>query len=365
VLRTGAGVFFDTNNQLAINGFTTLGYLATTRYTSVPLPVTTAQLTFEPSTNPPYTSAAVYAYPNHLQLPYTWQWNASLEQGVGADQSFVLSYVGSNGRRLVQEQQMSVTALNPSFGTVVYIPNGATSNYQALQLQYKRSLHHGVQALASYTWAHSIDFGSNDIAFALTRASSDFDLRHNAQAGVSWDIPDGSKNKVLGSFVNNWGLDGRFAARTAFPIPLNGTLLTDPSSGRQYYSGLNIDATKPVYLHGAAYPGGKVLNKAAYSLPGTNQAGNAPRNFVRGFGASQINLAARRQFHIVDKVSLQFRAEAFNLLNQPNFGYVDPTYTDATFGQATLMLNSSLGTVASQYQQGGARSLQFALKLVF
>jgi hypothetical protein len=62
---------------------------------------------------------------------------------------------------------------------------------------------------------------------------------------------------------------------------------------------------------------------------------------------------------------LQFRVETFNLLNHPNFGYVDPDYTDATFGEATAMLNTSLGTVASQYQQGGARSMQFALKLVF
>jgi hypothetical protein len=64
-------------------------------------------------------------------------------------------------------------------------------------------------------------------------------------------------------------------------------------------------------------------------------------------------------------LNLQFRAESFNLFNHPNFGYVDPIYTDATFGQATEMLNSSLGTVAAEYQQGGARSMQFALKAVF
>ena len=98
---------------------------------------------------------------------------------------------------------------------------------------------------------------------------------------------------------------------------------------------------------------------------GDGEEGDAPRNFVRGFGEAQLNLAARREIHLHDPFVLQFRAEAFNLLNHPNFGYVDPTYTDATFGQATQMLNSSLGTVASQYQQGGARSMQFALKLLF
>jgi hypothetical protein len=62
---------------------------------------------------------------------------------------------------------------------------------------------------------------------------------------------------------------------------------------------------------------------------------------------------------------LQFRAEALNVFNHPNFGYIDPYLTDPTFGQATQMLNQSLGTVAAQYQQGGPRSMQFALKVFF
>jgi hypothetical protein len=129
--------------------------------------------------------------------------------------------------------------------------------------------------------------------------------------------------------------------------------------------GLNLIANQLIYLTGAQYPGGRIINEGAFSLPSTGVAGNAPRNFVRGFGATQVNLAARREFHLRDSLSLQFRAEAFNLLNHPSFGYIDPTYGDATFGRATQMLNQGLGTVASQYQQGGPRSMQFALKLLF
>jgi hypothetical protein len=165
--------------------------------------------------------------------------------------------------------------------------------------------------------------------------------------------------------LNGWGLDGRLIARTAFPVTLGGSLVTDPSTGSQYSGGLNVVAGQPIYLYGAQYPGGKELNRAAFSLPPTGTSGNAPRNFVRGFGATQLNLAARRDFPLHDAVHLQFRGEMFNLLNHPNFGYVDPTYTDATFGQATKMLNASLGTLASQYQQGSPRSMQFALKLLF
>jgi hypothetical protein len=364
-LRTGAGVFFDTDNQLAVSGFTAVGYVASMDSFSAPIPVTSAQLDFEPNADPPYTNAAAYAYPRHLQLPFTWQWNSSLEQALGNGQSLTISYVGANGRRLGQLQQMSVGSLNSDFGTVIYVPNGASSSYQALQVQYKRYFGRGLQALASYTWSHSIDFGSNDLSFVLTRASSDFDLRQNLQAGASWDLPNTSRAGIARELVSHWGLDGRFSARTAFPITLEGSLETDPATGRQFYSGLNFDASMPSYVHGPQYPGGRVLNKSAFTLPTGNQSGDAPRNFVRGFNASQVNLALRREFHLVDRLNLQFRAESFNLFNRPNFGYVDPIYTDATFGQATQMLNSSLGTMASEYQQGGSRSMQFALKVVF
>ena len=78
-----------------------------------------------------------------------------------------------------------------------------------------------------------------------------------------------------------------------------------------------------------------------------------------------MNLAARRDFPLNERLHLQFRAEAFNILNHPNFGFIDPTLSNATFGQAQKMLNQSLSTVAAQYQQGSSRSMQIALKLVF
>ena len=254
---------------------------------------------------------------------------------------------------------------NPNFGTIQYFATGVTSNYQALQLKFQRSVTKGVQALASYTWSHAIDYGSNSSALSLQRGNADFDVRNNLEGGVSWDLPVMAHPRPASLLLNGWGFDGRLIARTAFPVTLGGSLAIDPSSGSVYGGGLNVLTTVPLYLYGPEYPGGKAINPAAFTLPPAGTSGNAPRNFVRGFGATQINLAARRDFPLYESMVLQFRAETFNLLNHPNFGYVDPTYTDATFGQATKMLNASLGTVASQYQQGGARSMQFALKLIF
>jgi hypothetical protein len=365
VLRGGGGVFFDTDNKEATQGFGGIGFDAYQILAGAPLPFTLKQLDFSPSTKAPYTSSTIYAFPNQLQLPYTLEWSASLEQAMGKTQALTLSYVGSNGRRLIDYSENYLQALNPNFGYVIFFHSGLTSNYQAMQAKLQRSASHGLQILASYTWSHSIDFGSNDYALQATRGNSDFDVRNNFQGGLSWDIPstkDGGFPRLL---LHSWGLDLRAMARSGFPVTLNGNYLTDAATGSQYYGNVDQVPDQPVYLFGSLYPGRRAINPAAITYPAGNGTGDAPRNFVRGFGAVQINLAARRQIKLSDELSLQFRAETFNLLNHPNFGYIDPNLGDATFGLATEMLNQSLGTMASQYQQGGPRSMQFALKLIF
>jgi hypothetical protein len=365
IVRTGGGVFFDSPDEVATLGFSQLGFSANRLVSGAVLPFTTSQLTVPITVAPPYTASTVIAFPAHLQLPYSLQWNGAVQQALGKNQTFTISYVAANGRRLLNLQEDSLSKLNPNFGTVEYFATGITSNYQSLQVVFQRSVAKGIQALGSYTWSHGIDFGSNATALPLQRGNSDFDVRNNAQAAITWDLPKLSRSGMLAAFVNDWGLDGRVNLRSAFPVTLGGSLTIDPATGSEYSSGLNVVPNQPIYLRGALYPGRKEINKAAFSLPASGTAGNAPRNFVRGFGEAQLNLAARREFQLHDTLKLQFRAETFNLLNHPNFGYVDSTYTDATFGQTTQMLNASLGTVASQYQQGGARSMQFALKLLF
>jgi hypothetical protein len=364
VLRAGGGVFFDTDNKVATQGFSGIGFSAFQFFSGSPLPFTPEQLDFSPSTEAPYTSDAIYVFPKNLQLPYTLEWSAGLEQALGRAQTLTISYVGSNGRRLIDYSENFLQPLNPNFGYVILFHSGLTSSYQSMQAKFQRSVSHGLQVLASYTWSHSLDFGSNDYVLPAIRGNSDFDVRNNFQGGLSWDTPSptGGLESIL---LRSWGLDLRAMARSAFPVTLEGNYLSDPATGSRYYGNLDLVPGQPIYLHGSAYPGRRAVNPAAFAYPADNGTGDAPRNFVRGFASTQINLAARRQIKLRDDLSLQFRAETFNLLNHPNFGYVDPYLEDATFGQAAQMLNQSLGTVAAQYQQGGPRSMQFALKLIF
>jgi hypothetical protein len=216
------------------------------------------------------------------------------------------------------------------------------------------------------------------------RGNSDFDVRHNFSAAVSYDLPHLFRSTALRAMLDNWGLDDRFTARTGFPVPLQGSVLTNAATGEQYYGGLDRIAGQPVYLFGqecdALYgkqcPGGRAVNPSAFRVPIANGQGSAPRNFVRGFGAWQMDLALRRDFAIFERLRLQFRAEAFNLFNHPSFGAINPTYCSpvpgstsfapgCTFGLAKGTLASSLGGLNALYQVGGARSMQFSLRLSF
>ena len=81
-----------------------------------------------------------------------------------------------------------------------------------------------------------------------------------------------------------------------------------------------------------------------------------------------MDFAVRREFPIYEGLKLQFRAEAFNIFNHPNFGRINSTTCagpSCTFGQATATLAGSLGGLSSLYQMGGPRSMQFALKVMF
>jgi hypothetical protein len=373
VLRGGGGVFFDTGQQLAAYAFNGPGYSATNYFgsaygtpASFPLLAPSSMPSVNESLVAPY--GPVYTSPSHLQLPYTFQWNASLEQALGRSQSLTVSYVGANGRRLLEQKYYGdISAINPAFTSLYVITNGLTSSYNALQVKFQRQLSKGLQALGSYTWSHSLDYGSFNSSFPYKRGDADQDVRNNASAAISYDFPHSEASALGTALSSNWGIDGRFTARTGFPVSLNGNELTDPNTGQIYYSALNIVPNAPLFLYGSRsqYPGGRSINPAAFALPLGTDYGNAPRNFVYGFGAVQTDLSIRRSFPLYDKAHGEFRAESFNIFNHPNFGAIDGNYGDVQFGQATAILSQSLGTLSPLYQMGGPRSLQLSLRVTF
>jgi Carboxypeptidase regulatory-like domain/TonB dependent receptor len=392
VLRGGFGVFFDLatseiGNQVGTNHFP-FGSLASNVGGTFPLD---AAMAAPPAVVPPgpNSSTTLYAFDPHLQLPYTLEWNVSLQQGLGKEQTISASYIGAAGRRLLQTADIS--APNPNIAQAQLLGNGGTSDYNALQIQFQRRLSDGLQALASYSWSHSIDTGSagsnavisNGFAPAnvagSNRGPSDFDIRHAFTAGVTYDIP-APKTKPLGRvLLTGWSVENLIQGRSAAPVDISDANFSQLNNG--FFADIRPDIVpgQAFYLTGPQYPGGKAFNPAAFADPPVDpttgnplRQGNVPRNFLRGFGSLQWDVAVHRDFMIREPVHLQFRAELFNVLNHPNFGPPSGQFGVGGFGLSSQMLGDSLnsgnlggGALSSLYQMGGPRSIQLALKLMF
>ena len=372
IVRAGGGVFFDTAMQPALRAFNGIGFTSYAHFLNAPVPATSSQINFSTAVEAPYTNQQVFSFSSHLQLPYSWQWNIGAEQALGKNQSITLSYVGANGRRLLEEQRRNVNALNPDFGNVSYFPSGLTSSFESLQTEFQRAVSPGIEVLASYTWAHSFDYGSTDPFFPLVRGNSDLDVRQNLEAAASWTAPPAQHRFLsLKRLSEGWGLDGRLIARTGFPVNLLGNFSFDPVTGRPYYSGVDLIPGRPLYLHGSQYPGGRMFNGGqnaldpALALPEAPMPGNAPRNLLRGFPEVQGNFGIRQTYQLHEGLNMQLKIEAFNVFNHPNFGYIDPSFSDLLFGQSSKMLDQSFGNAGALYNQGGPRALQVSVKAAF
>jgi len=229
-----------------------------------------------------------------------------------------------------------------------------------------------LQALASYTWAHAIDEASvNSVTRQLLRANSNFDIRHNFQAIVTYEVPGKYSNPFARAILRHWSLDARVTGRSALPFDVSGGSSFD-ATGTQVTLRADLVPGQPIYISDATAPGGRRVNFNAFMIPtaaeiAAGNFGNAPRNFLRGFPAWQMDLAVRREFPIHERLKLQFRAEAFNIFNHPIFGAIQTSLSTgaALFGRATGTLNNQLGGLNALYQQGGPRSFQFAMKLVY
>jgi outer membrane receptor protein involved in Fe transport len=365
ILRGGFGVFYDTGNSQGSAGFDRFPFVPIRIQSNLALPLSAtlvAPPTFERRT--PYE--LLITFDPDLELPYTLQWNFAVEQSLGVHQSLTATYVGNAGRRLLVQRALTLSPFNPTFTQVRLITNDATSDYHALQVQFQRRLSRGLQSLVSYTWANAIDVASSDVLTnILLRGHSDFDIRHNLTGAVTYDIPAIKLNSFADAILRQWSIDTRFNAQSALPLNITSGVINDPFDGTQIGRRVNLVEGVPVYLQDPKVPGGQLLNRAAFSTPPGTQQGSLGRNIIRALPAWQIDLALRREFHVTEGLKLQFRAEAFNIFNHPNFGAINTSLTSTTFGQANQMLGSQLSGLNPLYQIGGPRSLQFAVMLRF
>lgn len=374
--RGGVGLFYDIPRAALFSAFFNPPLRSVQRIFNAPYPLPVEQAGGVPlSTEPPFD--VLSGFTEDFRMPRTGQWNFSLEQGIGRGRTVSAAYIGSAGRRLPRLETQSRP--NADIGFANIYRTVATSDYHALQTRFRQSLRNGVQMVGSYTWSHSIDSASDNVArFILgdtadpdeNRGPSSFDARHVVSAAVTWEIPGPENASGLSALVRDWALDGVFRYQSGFPV--------DVFSGVRTPLGLfnlrpDVVPGQPLYLEGDQFPGGRAINAEAFQPPPGSELrqGSLGRNALRGFGAGQLDLSVRREIGIGETLRVQLRGDFFNVTNTPSFAPPTTNLRSPLFGLSTQAFNQALGQGGASggqnplYSLGGPRSIQLALKLLF
>lgn len=389
MFRVGFGVFHDVGFGAATGAFSGAPFENRLTLSEPAFPLASSQMAAPslPATRPYGRVSAAYPL---LISPSARQWNITVEKMLSPSQSFSFAYIGSKGNDLLQYETRrsyasSLDEGSPDYDLLRIVLNGAVSDYDAAQLQYRRRLSDGLQAQLSYSFAHSIDTAASSVTdhagFSTVRederADSNFDVRHNLSFSGSYS-PPAPQQRLLRAAFGDWWLDWMLTARTSPPFDVRGASQvssdadndhSDHTSTSGLLALLRADYTgEPLWLDDTSAPGGKRLNPAAFTLAEEFEHGTLGRNSIRGFNVFQVDCAVRREFVLSERLSIHAQAQAYNVLNRPNF--MNPTLDDGAnlaspaFGLATRMLSQG-GGFDSHVRTGGPRSLQFALQLVF
>jgi len=319
-------------------------------------------------------------------------WNLNVQQQVRRNLGIMIGYFGSKGTHLEVDRNINQPAVLGSFvaGSKPFIALSASSqflpgktlsnriterdsnsnsNYNALWVSANQRLAHGLQFNASYTFSHSIDDVSrNNEGIVVqdstnifnSRGSSDFDARHRFVTNAIFDLPFKGNRLVSG-----WKLAPIVVVQSGNPF--NVVLATANTTGAGNTIRPNLVA--PVHISGN--PAQWITNAmTAFTVPATNSFGNLGRNVFYGPGFTNFDLALIKNTKITETINLQFRADAFDLFNHPNFGQpgggngfvvLPATLTPASLKSFTTITSTRFPTADS----GSSRQLQLALKLQF
>ena len=335
----------------------------------------------------PYTpGSASFAKLNPLSQ--TQQWNAGVQQDLFKGIILQIDYVGSHGVHL--PLLLANNSVDPNQATQVAFTNTTTatqlarpfhtltafnsiynvggSSYNSLQLSARKSLARGLTLAGSYTWSHAIDDGSGiynysqpnglnsgqypqDPAFRRTRdrSSASFDVRHNFQQNAAYTSrgPWYARNFLISETVLiRTGLPQTITQTNEFP-GVSSQRPNGSSNGlkvAQYKNGTGIQyylpASSPLF---PLTPSGPIFvgTGAARTQVAATSLGTLGRYSIYGPGLINVNASIGRTFSIFESLKLQFRVDAFNVMNHTNFNAPGSALTVTTPGNVPSFASSS------------------------
>ncbi len=380
VLRGGYGVYYDQSPLAPAEAlYFNSPFFDNNIFFSLPgLPLTLSDPF--PSFFPFPLPDSALAIQRDLRTGYMQHWNLNIERQIGQNGVVEVAYVGSKGTKLLTARDINqpqpsvlppglpfVPRPDPRFDDIDLLESRANSNYNAMQVRYQQRLTRGFSALASYTWSKSIDdasnfftsagdpnFPQNSYNVAAERGLSNFDVRHRMSLSYSYELPfrkpgDG----LVASLVNGWETFGIVTLQSGRPFTV--ALLSDIDNSGTGRSILGFGFNDRPNLVGNPELSNRTtdqwFNTAAFAFSSPGTFGNAGRNILEGPGYQNVNMSILKNTRFNERVNLQFRAEAFNLFNHPNFNLPDNFLGSPTFGRITSARDP--------------RHIQFGLKLLF
>ena len=321
----------------------------------------------------PFVQSANFIAP-YIKNPYSDQWTVGLQQQVGQTALFTLNYVGSRSTRLPCCGYYNV-AVSPGPGTpesrapfpyitpTQYEQSNGSSNYNALQAQLDRRMAGGLAYTLNYTWSKTMDvacdgyFGAegcfvrNPYDIAADRSVAGFDLPQMFTGNVTYMLPFGraqrfqTGNRLADAVGGGWQINAiaTLTSGTPYTISYSG----DVANTGNTYQGVDL-AGNPQLTNRTI---SKWFNTAAFRAPAQYTYGNVGRNTLRSDWYRDVDLSVFRRFSL-DRVQMEFRAEAFNFTNTSVWAAPNATFNSTTFGQVS-------STASTQ------RELQLALKVYF
>jgi hypothetical protein len=332
-------------------------------------------------------------------------WNLNIQQQITNTASVMAGYFGNKGTHLENDINLNQTTrlgtvgpgsqnpltnnaflpfqtLSPSspffpgVGLASFITerqSGSNSIYNALWVSATQRTSHGLQFNGSYTYAHSIDEASRNLQGVIfqdstnifaSRSNSDFDVRHRFVANAIYDLP--FKGNI---FVSGWEAAPVVSWQTGNPFTI---VLNNSSAINGVSNTVNPTVSGPVHVSGNPL-GQWISNPGVFIFPQTpNTFGNLRRNSVYGPGFTNVDFSLAKNTKIREKMTLQFRVDAFDLFNHPNYGQPGPqsggslvSVLTPTAGGAASTFSTISGTRFPTGDSGSSRQLQMALKLQF
>jgi hypothetical protein len=360
VVRGGFGIYYD---QPTTNVVTNMG--SNPPFSSSVNNTSNISLS-NPFAAPPTGGSAINAIDPNFRDAMVLSYNLNVQREA-AGIVFQAAYVGSEGHhlRIFGDWNQGINGVRPisGFSSIMTQQSVSNSNYNGLWLSANRRLTRNLTFNTSYTFSKSIDNNSvgssNPQAqdfrnLRAERALSDFDARNRFVLSAIYLLPLRGRGAVLSRLAQGWSVSPIVNLQSGNPFsPI--IQVTDTRGSLEAFN-------RPFLVPGVPLtppnPSPDLwINPAAFVRQATG-FGDAGRNILTGPGFTDIDLSIAKDTKIKERVSLQFRSEAFNLFNHPNFGQPQNNLSVASFGQITA-------TRTTRGDLGSSRQIQFALKLVF